>query len=242
MPAANSIEQGWGIPRIFADTSRISEIERMVATGIIYGITTNPLIVAAEAGAVEVNEYYRDVVTKFKSFPVSIQLLDGELTEQFTNASEFAKLGDNVVVKVPMFSDGRALTLIERLVREGIEVNVTGLMNVQQLALALVAGRNAPSMGPAYLSLFKNRISDSGGNPGLEINTSRTLLDRCGSKSQIIVGSIRKGIDVVEAFTAGAHIATITPGVFWSMVSHPKSQEFIDQCQAKWEELTKSRT
>ena len=37
-------------PKFFADTSKTSEIETMMELGIVSGITTNPLLVAKEAG------------------------------------------------------------------------------------------------------------------------------------------------------------------------------------------------
>lgn len=227
-----------GIPKLFADTSKIPEIAKMVDTGAVYGVTTNPLIVTAEALGKDPDGYYQEVVRKFSHLPVSIQLLDADTDTLLSQARNYAKLGSNVVVKVPMFPDGRGLHLVNKLLAEGIKVNVTALMTTEQLSLALVSGKGSQMKGPNYLSLFFNRIRDGGGSPTLEIKRSRVLLERCGSGSEIIAGSIRSGQDVTDAFLAGAHIVTVTPKVFWGMISHPKSEEFINQCQAKWTELT----
>lgn len=222
-----------GIPKLFADTSKIPEITRMVDTGTVYGVTTNPLIVTAEAKGESPDGYYQEVVRKFPQLPVSIQLLDANTDTLLSQARNYAKLGSNVVVKVPMFPDERGLHLVNKLLAEGIKVNVTALMTTEQLALALISGRGSQMKGPNYLSLFFNRIRDGGGSPTLEIERSRILLQRCGAGSEIIAGSIRSGQDVTDAFLAGAHIVTVTPKVFWSMVDHAKSREFIDQCQTK---------
>ena len=47
--------------------------------------------------------------------------------------------------------------------------------------------------------------------------------------AQIIVGSIRHICDINEAFMAGADIVTVPPQFFRQMVSHPKTDEAVNQ-------------
>jgi transaldolase len=47
--------------------------------------------------------------------------------------------------------------------------------------------------------------------------------------SEIIVGSIRHICDINEAFMAGADIVTVPPQFFRQMVSHPKTDEAVNQ-------------
>ncbi len=54
-------------------------------------------------------------------------------------------------------------------------------------------------------------------------------MDRSGSRSEIIVGSIRHMMDVNEAILAGAHIVTVPPQFFPKMCSHPKTDEAVAQ-------------
>lgn len=231
-------ETGNYLPKIFADSSKISEIEQLIQLGIIHGITTNPLIVAKEAGNSEPINYYRKLVEEFPELPISIQLLDHDLETLLEEARSFASISPNIVIKVPMFSNGRGLALISQLSSEGIKTNVTGLMKAEQLFLSLLAGK---SKGPHYVSLFFNRIKDGGGDPKFEIQRSRKLLDQLSHQAEIIVGSIRQGSDVFEAALAGGNIVTVTPKVIWEMVEHIKTTEFINQCQQSWDELIKSQ-
>lgn len=229
------------LPKFFADTSSISEIEKLRSIIPIHGITTNPVIVAAEAGKTNAMSYYKALAERFPALPVSIQLLDEDEETLVKQAHRYASIAPNIVVKVPMFEDGRGLAVISQLVKDGITVNVTALMTAEQLLLAWLAGSNSRNRGPAYLSLFFNRIKDGGGNPQAQIRRSRKLLEQFGSDSEIIVGSIRKPEDVLAAIVSGAHIVTITPSVLWKMIPHAKSTEFIRQSQAAWEEVTGSR-
>lgn len=226
-----------GLPKIFADTSVVSEIEELIKILPIHGITTNPVIVGKEAGSAQPVDYYKRLVGRFPNLPVSIQLLDEPIDELLEQAHFYSSISPNIVIKVPMFADGRGLTVLSQLVKEGIKTNVTAMMNTEQLLLALLAGSTGPGLEPTYLSLFFNRIRDSGGDPETEIARSRGLLEKFGWKSEIISGSIRRGKDVVDAVMAGTHIATVQPKVIWEMVGHPKSTEFIEQSQASWNEL-----
>lgn len=229
------------LPKFFADTSSILEIEQLREFIPIHGITTNPIIVATEAGKTNVMNYYKNLAERFPDLPISIQLLDEDEETLIKQAHRYASIAPNIVVKVPMFEDGRGLKLISQLTKVGVAINVTALMTAEQLLLAWLAGSNSQNRGPSYLSLFFNRIKDGGGNPKAEIRKSRALLDQFNSGSQIIIGSVRKPEDVRVAISAGAHIVTVTPGVFWKMIPHPKSTEFIRQSQAAWEEITRER-
>jgi transaldolase len=227
-------------PTLFADTSDISEIENLLKLGIFQGITTNPLIVAKEAGNANLSSYYQQITKAFPDLPVSIQLLKGTFPTLFKQAQDYAAIAPNVVIKIPMYADGQGLTLIKNLSEEGIKVNVTALMKSEQSLLSLLAGRTIKTNGPSFVSFFFNRIKDSAGNPQKEIDKTRNLIEKYSFHTQIIAGSIRKGQDVYDAIYAGAHIVTVPPNIIWEMTTHPKTEEFINQSQDAWEELTKN--
>lgn len=220
-------------PQLFADTSSIPEIEKLMHLGIFSGITTNPLIVAKEAENREPADYYQELAKKYPDVPISIQLLDGNEHSLLEEAYKFAGISENIVIKVPMFRDGRGLAVASVLNKEGIPTNVTGLMNTEQLFLAVLTGAT-------YVSLFFNRIKDSEGDPTKEIVQSRKLIDSICSKSKIITGSIRKIKDITQAIVAGSHIVTIPPQRVWEMVYHPQTEKFINQCQTDWNNFLKN--
>ena len=226
-------------PKIFADTSDIKEIEALKKLGIIHGITTNPLIVAKEAGNESPIKYYQELAVRFPDLPISIQLLDSPLDELLELSKAYAALSSNIVIKIPMFTDGRGLTILSTLSSEGIKTNITGLMTTEQVALSLLAGAG---IGPTYVSLFFNRIKDGGGNPQYEISRTKQLIKGLNFSAEIIVGSIRRGQDVVDAMIAGTHIVTVTPKVLWEMIEHPKTVEFIVQSQEAWNQLLSKKT
>src|SRR3989344_3547716 len=159
-------------PKFFADTSVTSEIESMMALGIISGITTNPLMVAKEAGNNEPASYYKKIVEKFPKLPISIQLFDKPEEELLKDAREFALIGPNIVVKVPMFGDGRGLKILPKLIAEEInrtrtlieqldsntEIITGSIRNPSDVLDAVIAGTHIVTITPP---IFENMIKHS---------------------------------------------------------------------------------
>jgi len=209
----------------------VKEIREILPWGIISGVTTNQKIFLAEKG---IN--FRDRVFEILTLvdgPLSVELTktagsDDELVDE---AREYSSWNPkNIVIKVPMFGDGRGLRIINRLSGEDIKTNATCLMMTNQVLLASIAGAT-------YASIFFNRVVDSGGDPRGVIRESRTIIDRGGFPTKIIVGSIRKPEDVNEAAVAGAHIITIPYKILVQMPYHWKTEDTIKEFDQAWQEF-----
>lgn len=246
------------IPTFYADSSNIGDIAGMIETGIISGITTNQGIFVKDNPDKDYNGFIDHIKTMLQEFPgkpISIQLPDDDEKALVRLAEEWAKISENVVIKVPFLNRGRGIALTGKLTRVGIKVNVTGLMKYEQVLPALIAGRVGESNGPTYISLFYNRIKDTASlknynpelhgssDPRVEIQRSRERIDlpKDPFSTMIIAGSIRKADDIVRASDAGAHIVTIPPARFWEMLGHPQTEKFIEESQASWKKITASK-
>ena len=104
--------------------------------------------------------------------------------------------------------------------KHNIRVNVTAMMSAQQCFLAAMAGAT-------YVSIFGGRVNNMGYNVCDEITKLRKILDQLDLKAQIIVGSTREVLNVIEWFQAGAHIVTVTPSLIKGMIVHPYSKETV---------------
>ena len=98
-------------------------------------------------------------------------------------------------------------------------------MNEAQVALAA-------SANPTYFSIFCGHIKELGGDPFAVISNSRKLLE--GNKTEIIVGSIKTAKDVVDCFSAGAHIVTAPPDIFEKMAGHLETTRTVNQFIAQF--------
>jgi transaldolase len=158
---------------------------------------------------------------------------DDELVKK---AKEYAHWNPkNIVIKIPMFGDGRGLRIVCRLKKENIKTNMTCLITTNQVMLAAKAGAT-------YASIFFNRVRDCDIDPVKVIQESRHIIEDGHFPTKIIVGSIRKPEDVNEAAAAGAHIITIPYKILVQMAFHQKTEDTIKEFDQAWLEFKKAES
>jgi transaldolase len=203
--------------KFFLDTANLDELERAKAWGIIDGVTTNPSLIAKEGIPLE-DQLRRicDAIDGDVSAPVLATDKEGMLAE----ARVLAKLHPNIVVKVPLTSDGIAAVSI--LARENIRTNVTLCFTPVQAVLAAKAG--------AYIvSPFYARVEDFGGSGYQLISDIAQLFKASGFSTQILAASIRSAQQLVDAGKAGAHMATMPMRLIESFFTHPLTDKALEQ-------------
>lgn len=220
---------------IFIDTASVKEIRETLPWGVISGVTTNQKIFLAEKG----------VDFKHRVFEI-LSLVDGPLSVELTKTSysdealiaeamEYSSWNrKNVVIKVPMFRDGRGLRIVSLLRKEGIKTNMTCLMTTNQVLLAA-------KVGATYASVFFNRVRDSGMDPAKVLEESRRIIEEDHCSTKIIVGSIRRPEDVSDAAAAGAHIITVPYKILLQMPFHEKTEDTILEFDQAWAEFIELR-
>ena len=221
--------------KIFLDTANLAEIREVLRWGkLISGITTNQKILCAEKGC-----NFKDRVFEILSLvdgPLSVELTntagsDDDLVEEAVEYSSWNP--KNIVVKVPMFGDGRGLRIVSRLKKKKIKTNVTCLITVNQVLLAANAGGT-------YASIFFNRVRDAGLDAVKTIQESMHIIEEGGLSTKIIVGSIRKPEDVHEIAVAGPHVITIPYKILMQMPFHQKTEDTIKEFDQAWLEFKKA--
>jgi len=218
---------------IFLDTASVEEIKAILPWGIISGVTTNQKIFSVEKG-IDFKQRVLEILSLVDG-PLSVELTktSGTDEELVNEAQEYAGWSPNVVIKVPMWGDGRGMRIARRLRELGIKTNITCMMNANQALLATM-------VGATFASIFFNRVKDSGGDPVKTIQESRRVIDLGGFSTKIIAGSIRKPEDVNEAAVAGAHIVTIPYKILAQMPYHWKTEETIKEFDQAWLEFKKA--
>ena len=219
---------------IFIDTASVKEIKEILPWGVISGVTTNQKIFSNEKG---VNFKHRVLeILSVIDAPLSIEVTktnDGD-EALIAEAKEYASWNPkNIIIKVPMWGDGRGLALASKLHKAKIKTNITCLMTTNQVMLAALAGAT-------YASIFFCRVRDAGGDPFKVVQDSKRVLEKIKSPTKIIVGSIRNPDDVAQAAAAGADIITITPKVLLQMPFSQKTEDTIKEFDQAWIEFKKS--
>ena len=115
--------------------------------------------------------------------------------------------------KIPITHTRRdsAAPLILDLSREGVKVNVTAIMTLEQVdrVLPSLAQANA---APSYLSIFAGRIADTGLDPEPVIQEAVQRI-RHYPGIELIWASPREILNVWQADRSGCHIITATGDV-----------------------------
>jgi len=213
--------------KFFLDTANLDEINNATQMGLIDGVTTNPSLVAREG------KEFLPLVTeicKVVDGPVSLETVSTDSEGMLKEARELIKIGDNVVVKIPMTTEGLKAT--RACADEGINTNVTLVFSAVQALLAAKAGAS-------FISPFVGRIDDAGSEGMNVIAEIMQIKDNYGFQSEIIVASIRNPIHVLESALLGADIATIPFSVIKQLSKHPLTDVGIEKFLADWDKVPK---
>jgi transaldolase len=204
--------------KIFIDTANLNEIKKAKALGLVDGVTTNPTLLAKEGE--ETETLIRKIWEEVKG-PVNVEVTGTTCEEMVKEAKVMATWGKEIVIKIPITSEG--LKTVKILSSERIHTNVTLLFSPSQAILAAKAGAT-------YVCPFLGRLDDISFN-GLDlIRQIRKIYASYPSiETQIIVASVRNPIHVIEAAMLGAEIVTIPPGIIEQMVKHPLTDKGITQ-------------
>jgi len=193
---------------IFIDSADVRDLRAAAASGLVNGVTTNPSLIARSGR--DMKEAIAEICS-IVSGPVSAEAVASDFDGMLAEGRYLAAIAENVVVKLPLTPAG--LTACQRLVQDGIRVNVTLCFSSVQALLAAKAGAT-------FISPFIGRLDDAGLD-GMElIREIRTIYDNYGYTTQILAASIRTINHVRDAALLGADCATIPPKIFNALYSH----------------------
>ena len=96
--------------------------------------------------------------------PISFEVLCDDFVEMRAQARTIASWGPNVFVKIPVTNTrgDSAASLIRELSAEGLHLNVTAILSVEQVRTVADALEDSPG---AVVSVFAGRIADTGRDP-----------------------------------------------------------------------------
>lgn len=191
--------------KIFADCADLGTIDRLAAHPDVKGFTTNPTLMR-KAGVTDYKAFALEVLRLAGERPVSFEVFSDNFSGMDDQAREIASWGDNVYVKIPITDTKGELSgaLIKGLSSDGVKLNVTAVMTIQQVRQAW-----SRLKGPSIISVFAGRIADTGRHPSNMMATARAAVD--GSKVQLLWASAREVLNVYQAEELGCDIITLSP-------------------------------
>ena len=195
--------------KFFIDSGDIEEIRKASAMGLLDGVTTNPSLLAKSGKPMKKALIE---ICEIVDGPISGEVLSVDYEGILREGREIAKIHKNLVVKVPLVTDG--LRAVKTLKQEGIRTNVTLCFSANQALLAAKAGAS-------YISPFIGRIDDTSHEGMQLIEQIITVYQNYSYKTEVLVASVRSPVHVLQAAQLGADICTIPFKVLEQLAYHP---------------------
>ncbi|HEY6209757.1 MAG TPA: fructose-6-phosphate aldolase [Gemmatimonadales bacterium] len=213
--------------KFFLDTASLKEISWAAQAGLIDGVTTNPSLLAKQAGDLDPGDVLKEICSVVEG-PVSAEVVALDTEGMVREGARLAEIADNIVVKIPMTEAG--MVAVRQLAADGIRTNVTLCFSSVQCLIAAKAGAS-------YVSPFIGRLDDVGQEGMDVIREARTIFDNYRIDTEILAASIRHPRHVVAAAMIGADVATLPPDVLRKLLLHPLTDRGLDQFLADWNKL-----
>src|SRR5256714_11959939 len=192
--------------KIFADGADLHGIAELSRRPYIHGLTTNPTLMR-KVGLTDYESFAKAVLKEVKSKPISFEVFSDDFPEMRRQALKIRDWQDNVYVKIPITNtkSESALPLIAELAKEGVKVNVTAILTIEQVEGVARALRNEV---PSVVSVFAGRIADTGVDPLPIMKKSLDILTSLPT-AELLWASVREVLNIFQADACGCHIVTV---------------------------------
>tara|TARA_B100000029_G_C17397901_1_gene895913 strand:- start:111 stop:770 length:660 start_codon:yes stop_codon:yes gene_type:complete len=214
--------------KFFIDTADIKQIEELIPTGFVDGVTTNPSLIAKEGN--DMSETIKTICSIVNG-PVSAEVTATDYKTMLEEGEYLASLAKNVAVKVPLTIDG--LKTCKSLRDKNILVNVTLCFSEAQALLAAKAGAS-------FISPFVGRLDDIGENGMKLIEKIIIIYKNYNFTTEVLVASVRTTQHVIDAAISGAQVATLPPKIIHELYNHKLTDKGLNAFLEDWKKTGQS--
>ncbi len=214
--------------QIFADGADKASMLELYRQPHIKGFTTNPTLMRA-SGVNDYQGFALDLLATIQDRPLSFEVFADEEHEMEEQARHIAAWGKNVFVKIPVMNTKGVPTydLVRHLSSEGVQLNVTALLTLEQVKSVCKALQGNAS---AYVSVFAGRIADTGRDPVPLMREAVAMVN--DANAQLMWASPRELLNVFQADEIGCHVITATTDILKKLLLigkdlHEFSQETV---------------
>ena len=213
--------------KFFLDTASLDEITYWSKLKFVDGVTTNPSLLSQEKNDSITN---LKKITKIIKGPVSAQVTFDNHLKMIKQGLNFSKISKNIVVKLPSNIEG--LKAAKELKKRGKKINVTvGFNPAQIIAFA--------RLNVDYFSLIYGKTEDWGFSNLESIHETKKILLRMGSKTKLLVASLRNPEQFKNAIINGADVVTVPPSTLYKTYSNKYSELALKRMMLDWSKVNK---
>ena len=201
--------------RFFLDSASVEDAKKVRDWGLLDGVWLS--VAAAESAGVDYRRAARDL-SGLTDGPVCVEPGSGDQKGMYKEARELAKLGKDIVIRLPIEPAGMRVARL--LADDQVAICASGCHSAAQALLAAKASVSyvAPAVGPL----------DDSGSIGMDlVEQVIRIYDNYGFQTQILVSEVRNAVHLLDAELMGADVATMPVGVLEQLYRHPLSSELL---------------
>jgi transaldolase len=211
--------------RLYIDSANPDDWDTYLATGMFYGVTTNPKLLAKAGIEFKVDDLKKLAKTAFKlgANEIHLQIWGNEPEEMLENGKKLASIDPRVMVKVPINITG--ILLANQLISDGVNVTLTALHFAQQAITAV-------ALGAKYAAPYLGRMSESGLDGLNEVTTMDRIITELESSLRLLVASIRSSEDLVTLASRGLNTFTLLPPIIHELMENELTDKAVKSFEA----------
>ncbi len=200
------VRPGEGRIRLYLDSAVRAEWDEWLSTGLFYGVTTNPTVLAAAGIRCDIPALTGLVhgLLEHGIHEVHLQTWGATEDRMYEHGRALAAINHRVVVKVPITRAGVAA--VRHLRARDIATTFTALYAPHQALTAAIVGVD-------YAAPYLGRINDIGRDGLADVIAMQTILSRLDSPTRLLVASIRSADDIAHLAQAGLDTYTLSAAV-----------------------------
>lgn len=188
--------------------------------GLADGVVTTPGLLSAErAGDPAAQRELLGELARAVSAPVYASVASVDPADIHRDGRELARLGDNIVVQVPLVDD--AVVAVRRLAAEGVRVAATLVFSAAQALLAAKAGATS-----ALVPL--DQLDALGRDASPVVREVRELFDRSEVECDLVAAFPPTSAAFTASGIAGADAAVVDMRTLRALLVHPLTDRGVD--------------
>lgn len=209
---------------IWLDTAEIAEIKKAYRMGLLYGVTTNPSILASSK---RISEDVIKEILDVQPGPVAVQVTTNTVAEMLLQAKKLTKFSSRIVVKVPAVPQG--YEAMKAMDQENIPVMATAILHAAQVILA---GINRAAYAAPYLGkMFSEKI-----NYRTEIKKILQILHVQQMPTKLIAAAIKDRKQFILCAELGVPAITVPSAIFTNLIDPlPTTHQSLAKFALDWE-------
>ena len=218
--------------RMYIDSVEISDWEKYLPTGVFYGVTTNPKLLAKSGVDFAVDRLRGLAGSAFDlgANEIHLQVWGRETEKMLEIGRKLGAIDQRVMVKVPINQQG--ILCARQLIAEGTNITLTALHSARQ-ALSAVA------LGARYAAPYLGRMSDGGLDGLAEVGAMDRIIKEMNSPLRLLVASIRNISDLVTLAQLGLNTFTLLPPLVEELMKNDLTDLAVDSFESAVERPSK---